>query len=89
MPIFSIVAIYFVIWWLTLFVVLPVGLRTQAEEQEIVRGSAESAPARFRAWKVFGATTLLAALIQVAFIILSDVYGIGIDSIPRFAPTFY
>ncbi|OLP55846.1 hypothetical protein BJF92_01640 [Rhizobium rhizosphaerae] len=89
MPIFSVIAIYFVIWWLTLFVVLPVGLRTQAEEQDVVRGSTESAPARFSAWKVFGATTLLAALIQLGFTILSDVYGIGIDSIPRFAPTFY
>ncbi|OLP58479.1 hypothetical protein BJF93_16535 [Xaviernesmea oryzae] len=89
MPIFSIIAIYFVIWWLTLFVVLPVGMRSQAEEHEVVRGSAESAPARFNALKVFGATTILAALIQTVFYVLMHVYGLSVDSIPRFAPVFY
>ena len=34
MPWYSIyAAIFFVIWWLTLFVVLPFGLRSQADEE--------------------------------------------------------
>ncbi|KQV43273.1 MULTISPECIES: DUF1467 family protein [unclassified Rhizobium] len=89
MPLFSAFAIYFIIWWLTLFIVLPLGLRTQAEENEVVPGSVESAPARFRALRVFLMTTVLAAVIQLAWYILSVKLGYGLDAIPQFAPKFY
>ncbi len=89
MPIFSIFAIYFIIWWLTLFIVLPIGLRTQAEENEIVPGSVESAPARFRPLRVFLMTSVLAAVIHFAWYVLSVRFGYGLDAIPQFAPKFY
>jgi predicted secreted protein len=89
MPIFSIFAIYFIIWWLTLFIVLPIGLRTQAEENEVVPGSVESAPARFRALRVFLLTSVLAAVIHLAWYVLSVRFGYGLDAIPQFAPKFY
>jgi predicted secreted protein len=89
MPIFSTFAIYFIIWWLTLFIVLPIGLRTQAEENEIVRGSVESAPARFRGLRIFLMTSVLAAVIHAAWYVLSVRMGYGLDSIPQFAPKFY
>ena len=89
MPLFSVFAIYFVIWWMTLFLVLPLGLRTQAEEREVVPGSVESAPARFRAARIFGLTTVLAALIHLAWYLVSVRFGFGLDSIPQFAPKFY
>ncbi|HLP68793.1 MAG TPA: DUF1467 family protein, partial [Rhizobium sp.] len=41
-------AVYFIIWWITLFAVLPIGMRTQDEEKDVVPGSVGSAPARFR-----------------------------------------
>ena len=34
MSILSFFAVYFVIWWITLFAVLPIGMRTQAEADE-------------------------------------------------------
>jgi predicted secreted protein len=37
-----------VIWFLTLFVVLPIGLRTQAEEGDVVPGTPASAPSNLR-----------------------------------------
>jgi predicted secreted protein len=89
LPLFSVFAIYFVIWWMTLFVVLPIGLRTQAEAQEVVPGSVESAPARFGAIRIFGTTTMLAALIHALWYVLSVKLGYGLDSIPQFAPKFY
>ncbi len=89
MPFFSTFAIYFIIWWLTLFIVLPLGLRTQAEENEVVPGSTESAPARFRALRVFLMTSVLAAVIHGAWYIVSVKLGYGLDSIPQFAPKFY
>lgn len=89
MPLFSIFAIYFIIWWLTLFIVLPIGLRTQAEENEVVKGSVESAPARFRPLRVFLMTSVLAAAIHFAWYILSVRLGYGLDAIPQFSPKFY
>lgn len=59
-------AIYFIMWWLTLFAVLPFGLRTQDEAGDIVPGTPESAPARPRILRVFVLNTLIAS---VAFFI--------------------
>lgn len=42
------VAIYFVIWWTTLFAVLPFGVRSQREAGEVARGSDPGAPAKAR-----------------------------------------
>lgn len=39
------IALYFIIWWTTLFAVLPLGVRTQGEAGEVVPGTPESAPA--------------------------------------------
>jgi predicted secreted protein len=38
-------AIYFIIWWVVLFAVLPWGIRSQAESGEVVPGSDPGAPA--------------------------------------------
>ncbi|THK39915.1 DUF1467 family protein [Ensifer sp. MPMI2T] len=89
MSVFSTLAIYFIIWWLTLFAVLPLGVRTQAEENDVVPGSVESAPARFRALRVVLLTTAIAAAIHLGWYVVSVKLGYGIDSIPRFAPEFY
>ncbi len=59
-------AIYFIMWWLTLFAVLPFGLRTQDEAGDVVPGTPESAPARPRILRVFLVNTLVAS---VAFFI--------------------
>jgi predicted secreted protein len=39
------IAIYFILWWITLFAVLPWGVRSQAESGEVVPGSDPGAPA--------------------------------------------
>jgi predicted secreted protein len=39
------VAIYFVLWWLVLFAVLPWGVQSQADQGEVVPGSDPGAPA--------------------------------------------
>lgn len=81
-------AVYFIIWWITLFAVLPIGMRTQAEENVVVPGSVESAPARFRGRWVVGLTTLISAVIYAAWYIADVYFGIGIDSLPRMVPDF-
>ena len=56
-------AFYFITWWLTLFIVLPFGVRTQGEAGEVVPGTPESAPARIRIWKVILINTVLATVV--------------------------
>ena len=60
-------AIYFIIWWVLLFAVLPFGLRTQDEAGEIVPGTPESAPARARIWRVFLINTVVASIAFAIF----------------------
>jgi predicted secreted protein len=45
MPIATSVAIFFLIWWLVLFAVLPWGVRRQDEDGEIAPGTDPGAPA--------------------------------------------
>ena len=88
MLLFSYFAVYFVVWWMTLFAVLPFGLKTQAEAEEVVLGTVESAPARFRGGRVVLTTTIVSALIYGGWYILSARMGLGIDAIPQFMPDF-
>ncbi len=46
MNITSALAIYFVCWWVTLLAVLPLGVRTQGEEGDVVPGTIASAPVK-------------------------------------------
>ena len=45
MQVSTAIAIYFLVWWLTLFAVLPFGVRSQEEGGDVVRGSDPGAPA--------------------------------------------
>jgi predicted secreted protein len=59
------VAIYIFIWWITLFAVLPFGVRTQDEEGSVVPGTPESAPARPRLLRIFLINTVVATIVYV------------------------
>lgn len=88
MPFLSFFAIYFVIWWITLFAVLPIGMRTQEEEGEIVPGTVGSAPARFRGLRVVVLTTIISAAIYAGWYVLTTLTGFSIDDLPRIVPDF-
>lgn len=88
MQFLSAFAVYFILWWITLFAILPIGLRTQAEENEIVPGSVESAPARFRGGRVVLLTTLVSGVIYGAWLVASIGFGISLDSLPKVLPDF-
>lgn len=59
------IAIYGIIWFLTLFMVLPFGVRTQDDVGDVEPGSAASAPDQPHMWKRFAATTLIAAVLYM------------------------
>jgi predicted secreted protein len=57
------IAIYVIIWWTVLFAVLPMGVRTQAEDNVVVPGTPESAPTAPRLLRVVVLTTLISAAV--------------------------
>jgi predicted secreted protein len=64
------VAIYFLIWWVTLFAVLPFGVRSQAEGGEVVPGSDPGAPAIPRLlWKMFWTTIVSGAIFAILYVV--------------------
>ncbi|WP_138423879.1 DUF1467 family protein [Maritimibacter alexandrii] len=64
-----------VIWFMTLFIVLPIIMRTQAEDGDVVPGTHEGAPSNFRLGRTMLMTTLFAVpiWIGVVAIILSGI----------------
>jgi predicted secreted protein len=64
----SLLALYFIFFFLCLFLVLPFGVRTADEAGiEKVPGQAESAPAHFNVWKTALRTGVLALLVTGLF----------------------
>lgn len=81
-------AIYFIIWWVVLFTVLPFSARSQADEGEITLGTAHSAPANFRFAPIFWRTTLISAAVFFGYVLLTVVAGYSLDDLIALAPDF-
>lgn len=60
MSIVTLLAIYAISWWTTLFAILPLGVRSQLESGEVTPGTEPGAPATPRVWRSVGITTLVA-----------------------------
>lgn len=56
-------AIYFVLWWVVLFAVLPFGVRSQAENGEEIAGTDPGAPTAARMGRKLLWTTVVSAAI--------------------------
>jgi predicted secreted protein len=62
-PLTTVVAIYFIIWWLVFFAVLPWGIRSQHEHGDVVPGTDPGAPAVHGLKVKFIWTTLISTVI--------------------------
>ena len=78
-------AVYFIIWWLVLFTVLPLGVSTQGEEGDVVPGTPESAPATPRLGRKFLLTTIIAGIVFAAFYASVEWQLVDIRAIPIFS----
>lgn len=59
----SIIAVYFVVWWLTFVAVLPIGNQSHHEAgADVVAGSDPGAPVRPRLWFKVAMATVLSAV---------------------------
>jgi predicted secreted protein len=61
------IAVYFIIWWLSLFLVLPFGARATIDDEDIVRGHDASAPKNSRILIKMAITTVIAGVLFAAF----------------------
>lgn len=86
MSLFNAFAIYFIIWWGTLFMVLPHGVRSQAEAGEIEPGTDPGAPVQSRIGLKLAINTVVAAVVFGVWYYVSQVLGYGFDSIPSIFP---
>jgi len=79
----SALAIYLLFWTLTLFAVLPFGVRTTEEDgSEPIAGQASSAPTNPMIGKKLAWTTLISGILFGLFM-ANYVYGwIGVDDVP-------
>ena len=80
-------AIYAIIWWIVLFAILPIGVRTQEEEGDVSPGSAESAPHSPRLLAKMLATTVVASIIFAVVYVIIVHKVITLDQIP-FLPRY-
>ncbi len=73
MPVTTAVAIFFLIWWVVLFAVLPWGVRSQHEGGEIAPGTDPGAPAIPNLkWKLLWTTLVSVAIFAACYIVYVD-----------------
>lgn len=66
MPIGTLIAFYFMLWWISWLIVLPFGNQKPDSKDERAQGTDTGAPKRFLAWpKILSATILAAILLAV------------------------
>jgi predicted secreted protein len=81
--IFTALAIYFVIWWIVLFAVLPWGVRSQHEAGEVTPGTDPGAPVLTNLRLKLVWTTIVATLVFSAFAAVYVYRLVTLDQLAR------
>jgi predicted secreted protein len=83
MPVTTAVAIFFLIWWVVLFAVLPFGVRSQHEEGEMPAGTDPGAPVLPRLGRKLLLTTVVSALIFAACYVVYVNHLVTLDGLVK------
>jgi predicted secreted protein len=75
------IAIYFIIWWVVLFAVLPWGVRSQEENGTITPGSDPGAPAIPRLKRKLFWTTIVAGVVFAIWYVVYTYRLITLDDL--------
>lgn len=65
------IAVYLVVWWLVLFMVLPWGVRG-VDTSDVAKGHASGAPKKPRMLLKAAATTIIAAIVWYGLYLLAE-----------------
>jgi predicted secreted protein len=83
----SIIAIYFLLWVMSAFLLLPFGVKTADEAGiEKVPGQADSAPANFRPGRLAIRATVMAALFCALYVANYEAGWVTVEDINFFPP---
>jgi len=77
------IAIYFIIWWVVLFAVLPFGVRSQEESGEVAPGTDPGAPVIPQIWRKLVWTTIAASVIFALCAVVYIYRLITLDDLAR------
>jgi predicted secreted protein len=81
----SIIAIYFVLWWVVLLAVLPWGVHSQQESGEVIPGTDPGAPSAPSIWRKLVWTTIISAVVLGIFATIYNLNLIPYDFLMRIA----
>lgn len=84
----SALAVFFIIWWVVLFAILPIGLRTQDDDGDVTLGTASSAPGRPHMVRTLIRTTITALTVFAVYFVMVEYLGLGFDDLPQIMPDF-
>jgi predicted secreted protein len=79
-------AVYFIIWWITLFAVLPFGIRSQKEAGGYLQGTDPGAPVRPRIWLKLAVNSVVAGIVFGCWWLIFYRLGFGLDQLPSIFP---
>jgi len=82
----QLVAYYILFWWVCLFAVLSIGLKTQDEMGEVVDGTEPSAPAKLRIGRSLLLNTVVSAILFGIWYYATQVLGFGLKDLPSIYP---
>jgi predicted secreted protein len=83
----SFLAIYFILWWVVLFAVLPIGVRNAFEEgADLEEGHEAGAPVRPQLWRKAIMTTVISLAIYLLFYALLSTGVLDLQKILNLFP---
>lgn len=88
MGITTYLAIYFIMWWITLFLVLPFSGKSQAEAGEVVLGTVRSAPSEVKFGRIIIINSIVASVMFAIFYFIVEILGLNFEDILVFLPVF-
>lgn len=81
-------AIYFILWWVVLFAVLPFSLRTQDEADDVTIGTVKSAPRGPHVLRAAVRTTIVATTLFATAYGMIVWFDLSFDDLPQIVPDF-
>ena len=81
MSLISAIAVYFIIWWLVLFAVLPIGVRSQSEEGDVILGTEHGAPVKPMLGRKVIITTIVAGIVFACVYVIFGVLELSLEDL--------
>lgn len=76
------IVVFLIVWWLILFMVLPIGVRSQTEAEDVVAGTEPGAPTDPQLKKKAWWSTVATSVVWLIWVVLAET---GALSLPDFS----